>query len=136
MIPNAGTKRPRRVLLVEDDLATLFAMRRLFRECGWEVSCSKTTDGALASLDPSPDWIILDLDLGVADSSGEDVLRHVRADGISSRVAVVSGISDADRLAGLVPLMPDVVLSKPVSFTKLLAICESDGGPVPTAQST
>lgn len=136
MTPNTGKNRPRRVLLVEDDLATLFALRRLFQDCGWEVSCSKTMEGALASLHPSPDWIILDLDLGVADSSGEDVLRHVRADGIASRVAVVSGISDADRLAGLVPLSPDAVLSKPVNFSQLLAICEADVTPGPSTRGT
>lgn len=116
-----------RVLIVEDDLATLFAMRTLFGQRGWDVSESRTIAAALAQLDPPPDWIVLDLSL--ADGDGEEVLRHVRGAGVPSRVAVVSGALDADRLAVLKPLRPDLMLAKPILFGELLETCEGVAGP-------
>lgn len=111
-----------RVLIVEDDLGSLYALRTLFLHHGWDVSLSRTVAGALTSLDPPPDWIILDLEL--ADGDGEEVLCHVREAGIPSRVAVVSGMLDGSRLAGLELLKPDLVRGKPISFGELLEACE------------
>lgn len=110
-----------RILIVEDDLALLFALRALFERHGCEVSESRTVAGAIVLLDPPPDWIILDL--GLADGRGEDVLLQVRSAGIPTRVAIVSAMLDAERIAGLRPLRPDVLLGKPVSFERLLRAC-------------
>lgn len=123
MVP---TMEAQRVLIVEDDLATLFVMRRLFTQRGWKVSQCKTVAATLDQLDPPPDWIILDL--GLADGDGEDVLRHVRQAGIPSRVAVVSAGLDPHRIQGLKPLKPDLLLAKPISFDALLDAC---AGPFP-----
>jgi DNA-binding response OmpR family regulator len=115
------------VLIVEDDLATQFAMRKLFSLEGWDVSQSRTVAAALPLLDPAPDWIVLDL--GLADGSGEDVLRHVRAASIPSGVIVLSGQVDDDRLAVLRPLKPDFVFQKPIHFDDLLKACRGGPGP-------
>ena len=110
-----------RVLIVEDDMATMFAMTRLFATQGWEVSRSKTVAGALAQLDPSPDWIVLDM--GLANGAGADVLRQVRHAGLTSRVAIVSTVLDSERLESLGSLEPDVVFPKPLRFADLLEVC-------------
>src|SRR4051794_21693232 len=94
-----------RVLIVEDSLAMLYALRAQFEAFGWEVRLSRTVELALGQLDPAPDWIILDLWL--SDGDGEEVLRHVRQAGIPSRVAVISAGLDSERIARLVPLRPD-----------------------------
>src|SRR5262245_2475856 len=111
----------RRVLLVEDDLSILLVMQRLFGRDGWIVSHSRTVAEALAQLDLKPDWIVLDL--GLADGDGAEILRHVRDAGIPSRVAIISGRLDDDRLTALAPLKPDLVFHKPVSFDDLLRAC-------------
>jgi DNA-binding response OmpR family regulator len=113
--------RYQRVLIVEDDLATLFAMQRLFAHAGWKVAQSRTVTGAMGQLDPPPDWIILDL--GLADGDGEEVLSHVRRHAIPSRVAVVSGRLDQDRHTVVGVLTPDLVLRKPLRFGDLLRAC-------------
>lgn len=112
-----------RVLIVEDNLAMLYALRAQFAACGWEVSEAKTVVGAMAQLDPVPDWIVLDLWL--ADGDGEDVLRHVRRSGIASRVAVISAALDPERIAGLRRLQPDLIIPKPVGFTALMEACRA-----------
>jgi DNA-binding response OmpR family regulator len=112
----------RRLLIVEDDLATLYAMRDMFVSRGWDVSTSKTVAGALARLDPPPGWIILDL--GLADGDGEEVLRHIRMSALPCRVAVVSDALDAERVESLRPLEPDALIPRPVCFERLAAVCE------------
>ena len=111
------------VLIVEDSLAMGYALRAQFQAFGWEVALSRTVASALESLDPPPDWIILDLWL--SDGDGEDVLRHVREAGLPSHVAVISAGLDPERIASLQSLRPDLMLSKPISFEKLLEACKS-----------
>ncbi|AGA24649.1 response regulator transcription factor [Singulisphaera acidiphila] len=115
------------VLIVEDDLATLYALERLFQSQGWQVSSSRTIENALTQLESPPDWIVLDL--GLIDGNGEDVLRYVREAGIPSRVAVVSGLIGPASLPGLRPLKPDVLLMKPIHFEDLLVACETPTSP-------
>src|SRR5262245_9091474 len=113
-----------RVLIIEDDLATLYALGSLFEHDGWEVTQSRTIAGGIAQLQPPPDWIVLDM--GLADGDGHDVLRHLRAAAIPSRVAILSGLLDEDRVAGLKSYSPDLMLQKPIQFADLLAACQGD----------
>lgn len=110
-----------RFLIVEDDLATLYALRALFERRGCVVATARTVAEALASLEPVPDWIILDLYL--PDGDGEDVVQWVRAAGLPARVAIVSGILGAVRIERLLSWNPDLVMSKPVDFASLLGHC-------------
>src|SRR4051794_30999055 len=101
-VPDRGrrvlmSREPRRILIVEDDLAILYALQTLFGRHGWTVAISRTIAGAFERLDPAPDWIILDL--GLADGDGEVVLRRVREEPIATRVAVVSAVLAQDRRA-------------------------------------
>lgn len=111
-----------RVLIVEDDLAALFALKRLFQEHGWSIGASRTVTEAVAMLDSPPDWIVLDLAL--PDGNGDEILRHVRESGIPSRIAVLSGWPAVENLPQLEKLRPDVVLAKPIRFESLLRALE------------
>lgn len=119
------TESKEHVLIVEDDMAMLFALERLFQSEGWQVSSSRTIEHALTQLESPPDWIVLDL--GLIDGSGEEVLRYVREAGMPSRVAVVSGHIDPSSVLDLKPWKPDVLLPKPIHFEDLLAACEALG---------
>lgn len=119
------------VLIVEDSLAMGYALRAQFEAFGWTVTLARTVALALEQLAsprppdaaPPPDWILLDLWL--SDGDGQDVLRHVREAGIPCRVAVISAGLDAERVASLQPLRPDLMLAKPISFEKLIEACQS-----------
>jgi DNA-binding response OmpR family regulator len=111
-----------RLLIVENDLASLFTLRTMFARAGWDVTTSRTLAGALASLLPAPAWIILDL--GLSDGDGEEVLRRVRECGIGARIAVLSGVLDSERIARLSQWSPELMLSKPMAFEDLLEAVE------------
>src|SRR5438132_89627 len=52
---------PRRVLIVEDHVASRVVLARLFSQAGWRVTEVGTLAKGLAALDPPPDCIVLDL---------------------------------------------------------------------------
>jgi DNA-binding response OmpR family regulator len=115
----------KRVLIVEDHEPTRRALRGLFRVRGYEVSTAGTVAEALASLDPPPSCIVLDLML--PDGRGEEVLRRVREAEMPTCVAVCTGVDDSARLKAIQRLRPDVFLVKPVDVDAILKTCEGRG---------
>ncbi len=108
-----------RLLVVEDDILTLQALRTMFSRMGWQVSAvSRVADG-LAALEeaPAPCCLILDLDL--PDGCGERVLERVRERGLETHVSVCTGSMDGERLRFVASLEPDALLTKPVTITDL-----------------
>ena len=100
-----------RMLLVEDDELTCSLMRSIFASKDLEIVTAHTVAEALALLDSRPDYLILDCTL--PDGDGIEVLERVRADGLTTRVAVVSGWTDQGTVEGL---RPDAVVRKPVNI--------------------
>ena len=64
-----------------------------------------------------PEWILLDLML--PDGVGTDLLRRVRADGIASKVCVITGCG-AGMLGEVEALGPDHIFTKPLDVDRLL----------------
>ena len=77
-----------RLLVVDDDAATRWALRAIFTRRGWQVIVAENVAEGIAALDPAPRCVILDLNL--PDGGGETILRTISARGLSSRVAVLS----------------------------------------------
>jgi DNA-binding response OmpR family regulator len=113
-----------RILVVEDDAASLLALRRLFAHRGWVVSAARTVAEAMAKLDPPPHCILLDLML--PDGEGEDILRRVREGDLPTKVAVCTGMNDPVRLAMVKGMEPDVLFHKPLDFEAVCRECEDD----------
>jgi CheY-like chemotaxis protein len=111
----------RKVLVVEDDRSSRKALGRLFTLKGWEVTEAATLAEGFEGLVPPPRCIVLDLML--PDGDGADLLRHVRAVGLPSRVVVTTGISDKERLEAVVGLRPDSLIRKPIDFDALCRDC-------------
>jgi DNA-binding response OmpR family regulator len=103
----------RRVLLVEDDKPTREALVRLLEEDGHDVrAAANGVRGLVALRDFRPERVLLDLML--PDFAGERVLEAVRLSHPATRVAVVSGVEDADRMNRLGAAGADAVFRKPV----------------------
>jgi DNA-binding response OmpR family regulator len=113
-----------RVLIVEDQAAARDALRRMARREGFDVLTAATPQEAIASLDPVPDCVILDLVLAGGD--GETVLAKIRSERIPVRVvAVVTGLNDALRLQKVNELRPELLLYKPIDSEVLFRVCKS-----------
>jgi len=108
-----------RVLVIEDDALTRKAMSTVLRGLGFEVTAAATVADGLRKLAAKPDHVLLDLTL--PDGDGEQVLRHIRAVGLHTRVTITSGSGDSDRLGRVRELGADDVLNKPVDMTALLS---------------
>ena len=108
--------RPR-LLIVEDDPAMTEVWQVVFSQRGWDVTVAATVAAGLASLDPAPDYLILDLRL--PDGDGEAILRQIRETGLRTRVAVTTAMEDAERLGAVRGLGPETLLSKPVDVAEV-----------------
>jgi DNA-binding response OmpR family regulator len=105
--------RPR-LLIVEDDALLVVVWQTVFARRGWEVAVASTVAEGLASLDPPPDFLILDLML--PDQGGEVILRRVREAELKTRVAVTTA-SDDDRQLGIIEdLDPEALFLKPFNI--------------------
>ena len=113
----------RRLLIVEDHAATLRALQGIFRARGYEVVTAATRADGLASLDPPPCCLVLDLML--PDGPGEDILRKVRDDGLPTRVAVCTGCLDRDRIEAVAAMGARAVLFKPIDVEDVFRACEA-----------
>src|SRR4051794_26255021 len=114
-----GTRIP--LLIVEDDVATRFALTRLLGRRGWSVATASSMTEGILKIRTEPACILLDLDL--PDGTGEDVLRAIREAGLRSRVVVSTAAVDEDRLERLKDLRPDAIVHKPVNVDDLLEAC-------------
>jgi two-component system KDP operon response regulator KdpE len=108
-----------RVLLVDDHAPFVAALGMNLCARGYEVTESRTVEGAIARFDASPPDIVL-LDLGLPDRSGQAVVEHIRA---KSRVPilVVSARSHDQQKIALLDAGADGYVTKPFSLDELLA---------------
>ena len=104
--------RPK-LLIVEDDPAMQTVWDVVFSQRGWDVAIASTVAEGLASLDPPPDYLILDLML--PDGGGEAILRRVRDAKLKTRVAVTTGTDDPAQLRLARSLEPEALFEKPIN---------------------
>ncbi|HEU0100812.1 MAG TPA: response regulator transcription factor [Mycobacteriales bacterium] len=109
-----------RVLIVEDEVPLADAVARGLRREGMAVDVAYDGDSGLEkALVTRYDVLVLDRDLPLM--SGDDVLRHLAADGALTRVLLLTAATGlADRVEGL-ELGADDYLGKPFAFEELVA---------------
>jgi two-component system, OmpR family, response regulator len=119
----------RRVLVVDDDPKFVDIVVRCLERAGYDCVTGESGDHALwAVLDHRPDVIVLDVMM--PHPSGIEVCRHLRADGWTGGIVIVSARnSDSDRTAAQ-RAGADVVLAKPFPLDELLAAVETLVRPV------
>jgi DNA-binding response OmpR family regulator len=111
---------PRRILVVEDDLAILTGLSMNLRFEGYEVLQAQDGQQGLArALDEAPDLVVLDLMLPVL--NGFEVLKELRQRGRDTPVVVLSAKgAEMDKILGL-NLGADDYVVKPFGLQELLA---------------
>lgn len=109
-----------RILVVEDEKKMAQFLKKGLNEVGYAVDT--TENGSTAeSLVSHNEYDLVILDVMLPDQSGLDTVRHLRRDGFSGPVLMVTALSTTkDKVFGL-DAGADDYLTKPYSFDELLA---------------
>jgi two-component system response regulator MprA len=109
-----------RILVVDDELAVLDALRRVFAHEGYAVVTARNGATALELAETEqPDLVVLDVLMPPPD--GLEVCRRIRSAGGSVPILMLTARSEvADRVAGL-DAGADDYLAKPFALDELLA---------------
>ena len=116
-LPVAGSPR---VLVVEDEPATIRLMVRLLKGLGYQVTAAETVAEATRCVDDgSQHFDLIVSDIGLPDGTGLDLMRRVRATGGATPAIALTGYgTDEDieqsRLAGF-----SAHMTKPIDFNQL-----------------
>jgi CheY-like chemotaxis protein len=116
----APAVKPRRILIVDDNVDALITMAMLLRARGHEVQTAQSGEAALASISANDPEIAL-LDIGLPGMDGYELARRLRAEPASANMILiaVTGYGQDDdrqrtRQAGY-----DFHFVKPVNLTEL-----------------
>ena len=108
-----------KILVVDDEPAHRFLLRRIFERAGHEVT--DVSDGAAALravAESPPDLVVTDMMMPVMD--GMELIRCLRGDPATAHILILAASGDT-HLAGAA----DAILPKPYGGHNLLAIAEA-----------
>lgn len=109
-----------RILVVEDQEKMAGFLKRGLNEVGYAVDLAET-GGSAESLSSENDYDLVILDVMLPDQSGIDTARHLRRDGYSGPLLMLTALSTTkDKVHGL-DAGADDYLTKPYSFDELMA---------------
>ncbi len=92
---------PEKILIVDDDAAICKMLQKVMTSNQFESYVAHRGSEALALIKKNPYSVIL-LDINLDDMEGFDIIKKIRADGITTPVIIISGRSeDYDALYGL-----------------------------------
>ena len=109
-----------RILVVEDQAKMAQFLKKGLTESGYSVDVAESGLSA-ESYCSSSEYDIVILDVGLPDQSGIDTARHLRRDGLTAPILMLTALSSTkDKILGL-DAGADDYLTKPYSFEELLA---------------
>jgi two-component system response regulator RegX3 len=109
-----------RILIVEDDEATRYALSRAFVAEGFEVDTAEDGEGGLAAARQDASYGVIVLDWTLPRLSGIDVCRTLRAESPVPIIMLTAKESEVDRVLGLEMGADDYVV-KPFSTKELVS---------------
>ncbi|KKL81639.1 hypothetical protein LCGC14_1992750 [marine sediment metagenome] len=113
-----GTKR---LLVVDDEVAFLIALRKLLTEPGIEVDTAETMEDSMGLLESNTyDAVIADIRLtGVQRREGIQILDHVKKTHKATKVIMMTGFGNPEVMQEAYSLGADFYFEKPVSVSVL-----------------
>jgi CheY-like chemotaxis protein len=116
------TERPDRILVVDDDEATSFILRKRLEHAGYEVILANSVDGAFEVLEQKKPDLVLS-DVMMPGTSGYDLCRRMRETGALRDIPVilVSARDQVDAIVEGLDAGADDYLAKPFNPDELLA---------------
>lgn len=124
--PRARLTRRVRLLLVEDELSTVFAMREFFAQAGYDVDCASGLNEATLLLDHQPyDAVITDLHLTVhRNGEGMRVAWHARRRNPQACIVMLTGFGNDTTEEEARRCGVDMYEAKPVELAHLSAFVD------------
>ena len=110
----------KRILVLDDDLAILSAVRDILEYCGYEVNTLPRGDKVFENIEQyHPDLILLDVML--ADMDGRQICQEIKQEGRTENIPVIlisatHNLDDCMKQKGA----PDDFLTKPFDVNSLL----------------
>ncbi len=112
--------KPKRVLLVDDDLDVLRNLRRMLERSGFDAKVALTADQALGFMDSEVfDAVVVDFNM--QGPNGAWLLREVRKRHPRTARLLLSGSTYTELVGHLEPGLVDAFLGKPLGMEELKA---------------
>jgi CheY-like chemotaxis protein len=109
---------PRRILVVDDDSLVCESIRRILELDQHQVEIATSGHDALAAVQRAKfDLIILDYEM--PGSKGDALAASIKAKAPQQSIIMITGHTEALRLAGNFPLTVDLVINKPFDMQEL-----------------
>ena len=123
MVIKHQTKRRPRILLVEDEVAVLTALKKFFTREGYDVDAARELEEAEALIVTSHyDIVIADLRLSWSYAvEGLQILRFVRQHSRGTRVIILTAYGEADIQRSAQALGAEAFLQKPAPLPEIAA---------------
>lgn len=119
----AAVPAPRRILLVEDDVAIRTILKKGLQGFGYHVVSAATAEEALLMIESAPfDAVVTDKNL--PGKSGVDVARAVRAKSEDTTLVMMTGYSSRESAAQMRELRADAYVTKPFDTIELATLIE------------
>ena len=117
----------RKILIVDDDMRTIYALSALLRAKGADVSVADTGVAALEALEQCPDTEAVLMDVMLPEMDGYEAMRRIRGDARFARLPVIALTAKAmkgERERCLEAGASDY-LSKPIEAERLMHLLTS-----------
>lgn len=109
----------KRILVIDDDPASVNVLKRIFMEYGYNVSgATNGLEGLKKLMDIHPSLVILDL--LTPDMSGEEILKDIRAE-MNVPVIILSAVQDKNTVIRMLQSGVDDYVTKPFDESVLMA---------------
>lgn len=116
-----GAEMEKRILVVDDEVGILLALKTLLREPNLEVDTAQTIEEAETLLDTkSYAAVICDLRLtGILGEEGLEIISYVRERGMDTRIVLITGYGTEEIQRRAMELGADRYFKKPVASETL-----------------
>ena len=113
--------KTKRILVVDDEVAFLLALRKLLKEPDVEVDTAETLEDSMALLkDNHYEVVIADIRLtGIDRQEGIALLEHIKKNLADTKVIMMTGFGSPEVMQNVYDLGADFYFEKPVSINVL-----------------
>jgi len=109
-----------RILVIEDQAKTAQFLKKGLNEVGYSVDIAET-GSAGESYIASSEYDLIILDVMLPDQNGLDTARHIRRDGFTGPILMLTALTTTKNKVNGLDAGADDYLTKPFSFEELLA---------------